>query len=207
MKQKTKRTLTCKPTWFDFGPLGKTFSETLLLPQDELEALYLADVQGLYHEECAKKLGVSRPTFAKLIKSARRKCAEMLLFHKRIQVIELAQAFTLVYPTDDRVSLSPHFNVAKYFAFAQVEDGSLLSITYKDNPMYGLLIKKGILPKSDEDAKGLGAGHLIPPLLKEANLLACHAIGDGMLRNLQGLGINVEYTKETTIDAIITSLL
>ena len=206
MKQKTNRTITCKPTWFEFGPLGKEVNETLTLPQDELEALYLADILGLYQEDCAKRLNVSRPTFAKLIKNARKKCAEMLLFHKKISILELAKTFTIVYPTDDRVSLSQNFNVAKYFGFAKIKEGSIQSISYIDNPIYKILEEQKTIPKHDEESKGLGAGRLIPPLLKEANVVACKNIGEGMLRNIQGLGINVEITSHSNIDEIVKML-
>ena len=40
-----------------------------------MEALYLMDLLGLYQEAAAEKMEVSRPTFARIIKSARHKVA------------------------------------------------------------------------------------------------------------------------------------
>jgi predicted DNA-binding protein (UPF0251 family) len=51
---------------------------------DEVEALRLADREGLYQEAAAARMGISRPTFSRLIESARRKLAEALLEGKMI---------------------------------------------------------------------------------------------------------------------------
>lgn len=49
------------------------------LEMDELEAIRLADYLGLYHEEAAKKMGVSRVTFGRILKSGRNKLARALI--------------------------------------------------------------------------------------------------------------------------------
>jgi predicted DNA-binding protein (UPF0251 family) len=51
--------------------------ETLEL--DELEALRLADLEGLYQEAAADHMGVSRPTFARILRRAREKVAWVLV--------------------------------------------------------------------------------------------------------------------------------
>jgi uncharacterized protein len=65
---------------------------------DELEAMRLADVEGLYHEEAAKQMGVSRRTFGRMIESARKKAAQALTqgMALRIEggVIEMTQERT-----------------------------------------------------------------------------------------------------------------
>jgi uncharacterized protein len=68
-----QRNHSTKPICFSYGPLTCKPKETLSLSADEFEAMVLADFKGLYQEECAEALGVSRPTFAKLIKRARKK--------------------------------------------------------------------------------------------------------------------------------------
>ena len=60
--------------------------EIVLLTLDELEALRLADHQGLYQEEAAKKMNISRPTFARLVESARKKTALALVEGKALSV-------------------------------------------------------------------------------------------------------------------------
>jgi predicted DNA-binding protein (UPF0251 family) len=71
-----------------FKPIGRPAAEldveTLRL--DELEALRLADREGLYQEAAAEQMGVSRPTFSRLLAKARAKVARALL-DERLLVI------------------------------------------------------------------------------------------------------------------------
>ncbi|MGQ9607502.1 MAG: DUF134 domain-containing protein [Thermogutta sp.] len=53
--------------------------EQRVLPVDGLEALRLADFEGLYHEEAAERMGISRQTFGRILESARRTVAEALV--------------------------------------------------------------------------------------------------------------------------------
>jgi predicted DNA-binding protein (UPF0251 family)/predicted Fe-Mo cluster-binding NifX family protein len=207
MKTGKKRNITLKPTCFSYGPLTQPPKETIHLRDDELEALYLADFKVLYHEDCAKSLGVSRPTFAKLIKQARKKMVEMLMYGKGIELIREPHSFTLVFPSDDRITVHPYFLVAKYFAFAKVEDGVIGSITYKENPIYKELFqsKKEII--NDESAKGLAAGRIIPPLLEDANILIARTLGDGIRRNIEGMGISIELSATSDLDTVVEELI
>jgi uncharacterized protein len=50
-------------------PLGQLRGVTLTL--DGLEAIRLADAEGLDHEEAAARMGISRPTFSRLLAEAR----------------------------------------------------------------------------------------------------------------------------------------
>jgi predicted DNA-binding protein (UPF0251 family) len=201
-----RRNITFKPKTLLFGPLTHKPKEMIQLSDDELESLYLADFKGLYQEECAKQLGVSRPTFAKLIKNARKKVTEMLMYGRGIELVQEKKNYTLVYPTNDRVNIYPYFLIAKLFAFAQIEDDKIVSITYIDNPIYKELAAKNMDIISDESAKGMAAGRIIPPLLKNGNMLVVKSLGDGMRRNLEGIGLNIEFTDLTDIDSVLESL-
>jgi len=53
---------------------------------DELESLRLADLQGLYQEEAAQTMKISRPTFARIVESARRKVADALIHGKALRL-------------------------------------------------------------------------------------------------------------------------
>lgn len=48
------------------------------LAADEVEALRLADYEGLYREEGAARMGISRQTFDRIVRRARGKVAEAL---------------------------------------------------------------------------------------------------------------------------------
>lgn len=54
------------------------------LDTDEMEAIRLSDFEGLYQQECADKMGISRTTFSRLIESAHKKIADALLHGKAI---------------------------------------------------------------------------------------------------------------------------
>ena len=69
-----------------FKPIGRPVGglEIEELRLDELEALRLADLEGLYQEAAAERMGVSRPTFARILARARSAVA-MPLIDERVQ--------------------------------------------------------------------------------------------------------------------------
>jgi predicted DNA-binding protein (UPF0251 family) len=71
-----------------FKPRGvpMTALEEVTLSVDELEALRLADLEGLYQEAAAERLGVSRTTFGRIVGSARHKVAEALVLGKALSI-------------------------------------------------------------------------------------------------------------------------
>ena len=60
--------------------------EAVELAADELEAIRLADFEGLYQEQAAERMGVSRQTFGLIIARAHKKVAEALTHGKAIRV-------------------------------------------------------------------------------------------------------------------------
>ncbi|HEK85695.1 MAG TPA: DUF134 domain-containing protein [Candidatus Aminicenantes bacterium] len=83
-----RRRIGWRPGISRFFPEGGKFNpaEIITLKLDELEAIRLADLDGLYQEEAAEKMGVSRPTFARILESARRKVAEALVKGKGLVI-------------------------------------------------------------------------------------------------------------------------
>jgi predicted DNA-binding protein (UPF0251 family) len=64
-----------------FKPAGipaRSLAE-IVLTLDELEAIRLADFEGLYQEAAANEMNISRPTFGRVIESAHKKIAQALL--------------------------------------------------------------------------------------------------------------------------------
>ncbi|AZV46487.1 DNA-binding protein [Nautilia sp. PV-1] len=61
--------------------------QTVTLTKDELEAIRLADLEGLYQEEAASKMEVSRPTFGRILSNARAKIADAIINGKSIELI------------------------------------------------------------------------------------------------------------------------
>lgn len=76
------------PGFLCFKPCGRPGRglETLTLRADELEALRLADLEGLYQEDCAARMGISRTTFSRTLAQARRTVSDALINGKRLLV-------------------------------------------------------------------------------------------------------------------------
>ena len=73
-----------------FKPIGIPASELAIEPLrlDELEALRLADLEGLYQEAAAEQMGVSRPTFSRILARARQAVARAILEERLLLVGE-----------------------------------------------------------------------------------------------------------------------
>jgi len=71
-----------------FKPIGRPVADLEVEPLrlDELEALRLADLEGLYQEAAAERMGVSRPTFARILARARMAVARALI-EERVLVV------------------------------------------------------------------------------------------------------------------------
>jgi len=71
------RTISHSPPVAYFKPAGIPLRdlEEITLAADEMEALRLADCEELYHLEAAKKMGISRQTFDRIVNRARKKSA------------------------------------------------------------------------------------------------------------------------------------
>ena len=71
-----------------FKPVGRPVDglEIEELRLDEFEALRLADLEGLYQEAAAERMGVSRPTFARILARARLAVARALI-EERVLVV------------------------------------------------------------------------------------------------------------------------
>lgn len=71
-----------------YKPRGVPLSvlQHIALTVDELEAVRLADLQGLYQEQAAEKMNVSRQTFGRIIESAHKKIADALVNGKALSI-------------------------------------------------------------------------------------------------------------------------
>lgn len=87
-RPKIRRRLQFNPDVDYFKPRGiplRDLEEVELLP-DEIEAVKLYLVDGLDQTESATKMGVSQPTFARIVNSATKKIADALINGKAIKI-------------------------------------------------------------------------------------------------------------------------
>ncbi|MDD5165824.1 MAG: DUF134 domain-containing protein [Candidatus Omnitrophica bacterium] len=82
------RKVCCDPRADYFKPRGIPMSvlEEINLALDELEAIRLADFKGMYQEDAAGKMKISRQTFGNILVSAHKKIADALLNGKALKI-------------------------------------------------------------------------------------------------------------------------
>jgi predicted DNA-binding protein (UPF0251 family) len=87
-RPKKKRKIRCNPASYYFKPRGISLIDLdeIELAQDELEAIRLADLNGLFQEDAAAKMLVSRTTFGRIIDRAHQKIADAIINGKAIRI-------------------------------------------------------------------------------------------------------------------------
>jgi predicted DNA-binding protein (UPF0251 family) len=82
------RRIAGRPAAAAFKPAGIPMDELeeVVMTLDEFEALRLADLDGLYQEAAAAQMGVSRPTFSRIVEAAHRKIADALVHGKALRI-------------------------------------------------------------------------------------------------------------------------
>lgn len=80
------RRIGWRPACRFFKPQGIPLSvlEKVILTEDELEAVRLADHEGLYHLDAAERMHISRQTFGRIIDAAHKKIADALVNGKAL---------------------------------------------------------------------------------------------------------------------------
>ena len=73
-------------TYFKPAGIPLRTLEEVRLSVEEAEAIRLKDLDGLEQEEGAERMNISRPTFQRVLASARQKLAEALLNGKAIRI-------------------------------------------------------------------------------------------------------------------------
>ena len=90
-RPKKHRRICCSPTAYYFKPRGIPVYELeeVLLDNDELESLRLADLMKYSQENAAKEMKISRATFGRIVENARKKVADAILNGKAVKINEL----------------------------------------------------------------------------------------------------------------------
>lgn len=88
-RRKRLRKVVAPPKFMGYKPYGTSSEDNgkVELLYEEYEAIKLADYDMLNHEEAAKLMGISRPTFARIYESARRNIALALTEAKEIVTV------------------------------------------------------------------------------------------------------------------------
>lgn len=70
----------------DFVPVAPIVMETIYLKKEELEALRLKDVMALEQRKAAEVMGISQPTFHRILLRARKKVSEAIVYAKELKI-------------------------------------------------------------------------------------------------------------------------
>ncbi|OIO22028.1 hypothetical protein AUJ17_00715 [Candidatus Micrarchaeota archaeon CG1_02_47_40] len=82
------RRVGAKPPAVYFKPAGipLVMLKEVVVSMDEFEAVRLKDSLGLEQKKAAKRMGISQPTFHRLLSSARKKISDALTNGKAIKI-------------------------------------------------------------------------------------------------------------------------
>ncbi len=87
-RPKIDRIVASPPRFNSFKPVGvrRTDIERVVLSLDEYEAIKLSSYLKLGQQEASEEMGVSRPTFTRLLDSARQKISDFLINGKELVI-------------------------------------------------------------------------------------------------------------------------
>ncbi|MDR1451937.1 MAG: DUF134 domain-containing protein [Helicobacteraceae bacterium] len=161
-----------RPIFRSFFARGGESAQTIKMSQEELEALRLADYEGLHHEIAATKLALSRPTFSRLLERARKKTAEFLIFGKSLAIEVAQKPFLCAYYSNDRVTTAN--SEALYLVIASIDGGKIRSMRFEDAP------KAETLPEKLSDVNVVALGKNDGALKERLNALGfCVLVAEG----------------------------
>ncbi|RXJ75586.1 hypothetical protein CRV03_12565 [Arcobacter sp. F155] len=135
-REKLQRKLELKPVSKYFGPKDHKAKQDVILLHEELEAIHLMDSFCMYQEDAAKKMNVSRATFARIIKSARKKISLALITGSNIKVHEIKNEFHIAVCSHSNTELEYADATAKYIWVYFIKDYKLKSSNCINNPMF-----------------------------------------------------------------------
>lgn len=135
-RDKLERKLELVPVCKYFGPKDTEAKTDIVLLHEELEAIHLMDSFCMYQEDAAKKMNVSRATFARIVKSARKKISLALVTGTNIKVHEINNEFHLAVCSNSETKLEYADESAPYIWIYFIKDYKLKSQNCIKNPMY-----------------------------------------------------------------------
>lgn len=167
---------------------GKT--EEVVLTFDEAEALRLADLEGLYQQAAAQRMGVSRPTFGRIIESARKKTADALINGKRILIDGGSVAIDekkdrpllIAVPTTARGLIASHFGKCERFIVCAIDETGAIKAEERIAASMGPGCKSGATAK----LSAMGVTVLIAGCIGEGAVRAFSAHGIQVVRGASG---------------------
>ena len=181
----SERQVRCGLQQRTFKPAGVPARELeeVVLGLDQAEAIRLADLEGLYQEAAAQRMGVSRQTFGRIVEAARRTIADAIINGKRLRIDggevivreEGEKPMKVAVPAREG-RVDEHFGHCEGFAVFSLDEG-----------------KKIIGEERVDSPAGCGCRSNIGAVLARMGVthLVAGNMGEGAVRVLQANGIAV----------------
>ncbi len=192
-RSKIDRSYSFKPKFKEFVPVGFDEGNKIKLNHDEIEALFLMDYQNMYQEDAAKQMNISRPTFSRIIKSARQKIATALVCGASINLEDQMEEYiaALCFSDDSFSSTTPS---EQNIAFIKIKNGKVIDVAKIDNPLNNSEHRPGAL------LPGFFAAN-------DVNFFISSKVGTGLKNSLLTKGIYVvETNKIESFDDVIEEI-
>jgi len=191
-RDKLKRNLQFKPVCRSFGSNECRTEETIYLLHEEMEALFLMDSKELYQADAAKEMGVSRPTFARILKNARQKVTMMLVTGSNLEIEDEKSDILIMVPSIEKDNIKEAKPNAPYLHIYYVDNQKIFHQQTINNPVY-------------QEKKR--PGQILPQLCShyKINFFITESLGAGLKSALLSKGVHAQREKvisEKTISKI-----
>ncbi|NLC28310.1 MAG: DUF134 domain-containing protein [Campylobacteraceae bacterium] len=136
-RQKIERKYSFKPNFTLFKPTKP--NGEIELNADEIEAIYLMDYEDLYQEDAALEMEISRPTFSRIIKSARTKIATALVRGYTLQIVDAKDKFIIAFSIPELNENSNHFDMTtrhKQIVLVHLNNQKVIDTQLIPNPLF-----------------------------------------------------------------------
>lgn len=194
-RKRVKREFSFKPKYKYFLPKEGS-AESLKLLHEEIEAIYLMDHQDLYQEEAAERMGISRPTFSRIIKNARMKVATALINGKGLIIEDEKEEFKVAFVCDNKENFGVLSLEAPFLVIVELHNDIIKNIKVLENPVHSTKERPGAV---------------LPPLLYDENInyFLTDKAGEGLKNSLLTKGIFIikkESIKKEELEKLSSNL-
>ncbi len=175
-RDKIKRNYKFKPKYKEFKAINCDNCTTIHLLHEEMEALYLMDNLGLYQADAAKVMGISRPTFARIIKSARQKVATFLITGATLKIEDEKEDYIVAIASSYKDKIKIDEPSSQYIHTYHIHQDRIIEKKVYQNPV---------------STNNLRPGQILPQFCNETNVnfFITKKIGSGLKEALKAKGI------------------
>lgn len=141
-----------------FKPVGVCMKrlQEIIITFDEYEALRLKDLVGVDQKDASQQMGISQPTFHRLVKCARKKVVDALVNSKAIKIegghyimkenpnIEKTRVAISAFSDSLDGDVNSRFGRCEYFLLIDIDNGEVSNVKSIENSQAGMRGGAGI---------------------------------------------------------------